>query len=313
MRKNQGIEYITISVLRRLSKILDRETPDYVVVQGDTTTAMAASMAAFYRSIKVAHVEAGLRTWDKLRPYPEEVNRRIIDSVSDLFFVHSREAKDNLLCEGVDRSRIKITGNTVIDALLQVAGRDFQVKGSLLEGIPFSSRRVILVTAHRRESFGKPLMNICQALKHIAARYARDVFIVYPVHLNPNVQKTAHAMLGGLKNILLITPLDYFTFVHLMKRSYLILTDSGGLQEEAPSLHKPVLVLREKTERPEVVATGAVRIAGIETQGIIKKTRELLDDKGAYARMARAVNPYGDGKASQRIVEHFLKEANSHA
>ncbi len=310
MLENQSLEYITIAVLQQLEDIIEQENPNYLIVQGDTTTAMAASLAAFYQKAKIAHVEAGLRTWNKMHPYPEEINRKIIDAVSDLCFSHTEQAKQNLLREGIAEENIEVTGNTVIDALLDIAGRDFDLKGTALENIPFNDKKVILVTAHRRENFGQPLINICNAIKEIAMHYHSDVYVVYPVHRNPNVQEPAYSMLGGIENVLLTDPLDYEPFVQLMKRSYLILTDSGGLQEEAPSLGKPVLVLREVTERPEAVNAGTAQIVGTRPEKIIERTLELLEDERAYQRMSRIVNPYGDGKASERIVARLLKEAH---
>ena len=309
MQDNQSLEYITIIVMTELGKIIKQEKPDYLVVQGDTTTAMAASLAAFYQKVKIVHVEAGLRTWNKMHPYPEEINRKIIDAVSDLCFAHTGQSKQNLLREGVAEENIEVTGNTVIDALLDMTGRDFNLKGTVLENIPFNDKKVILVTAHRRENFGQPLINICKAIKEIVLRQP-DVYIVYPVHLNPNIHKPVYSTLDGIENVLLTEPLDYEPFVQLMKRSYLILTDSGGLQEEAPSLGKPVLVLREVTERPEAVEAGTAQIVGTSSERIIEKTRELLDDEREYQRMSKAVNPYGDGKASERIVARLLKEAH---
>ncbi len=309
MQKDQTLEHITITVLTELGKIIHHEDPDYLVVQGDTTTAMAGSLAAFYRKTKIAHVEAGLRTRNKHHPYPEEVNRRIIDSLSDLYFAHTEQAKQNLVNEGVETDRIEVTGNTVIDALLNVAEKEFDMAGTILEKIQWNGKKVVLVTAHRRENFGNPLTNICKAIREMAMRYPSDLCFVYPVHLNPNVQKTARSMLDGIENILLVDPLEYAPFVQVMKRSYLILTDSGGLQEEAPSLGKPVLVLRETTERPEGVASGSVEIVGTEPERIIEKATELLENREKYERMSKAVNPYGDGKASERIVSRLLKES----
>lgn len=311
MHENQSLEYITIAVLTQLGQIIKREKPDYLVVQGDTTTAMAASLVAFYQKIKIAHIEAGLRTWDKLHPYPEEINRKIIDGVSDLCFAHTEQAKQNLLREGITAEKIEVTGNTVIDALLDIAGRNFDIKGTFLKSIPLNEKKVILVTAHRRENFGEPLINICKAIKEIAWRYCSDVYIVYPVHFNPNVQNPIYSMLSGVENVLLIEPLGYEYFVQLMKSSYLILTDSGGLQEEAPSLGKPVLVLREVTERPEAVEAGTVQIVGTQPEKIIEKTITLLEDREKYERMSKAINPYGDGKASKRIVARLLKESEN--
>lgn len=308
MQENQSLGYITVTILTQLGEIIKKEEPDYLLVQGDTTTAMAASLTAFYQKIKIAHIEAGLRTWNKLHPYPEEINRKIIDAVSDLYFAHTEQAKQNLLQEGIAEKNVEVTGNTIIDALLDIAGRKVDPKGTVLENIPFNEKKIILVTAHRRENFGKPLINICKAIKEIAMRYP-DVYIVYPVHLNPNVQKPVYSMLNRIENVLLIEPLDYEYFVQLMKKSYLILTDSGGLQEEAPSLAKPVLVLRELTERPEALEAGTAEIVGTQPQKIIERTINLLENRTAYERMSRAINPYGDGKASKRIVTRLLKKA----
>lgn len=313
MAHNQTLEQVTTSVLSRFGAIIDLEKPDYVIVQGDTTTAMAASMAAFYRNVRIAHVEAGLRTWNKDHPYPEEVNRRIIDSMSNLYFAHTEGAKRNLLWEGADQRRIEVTGNTVIDALLDVAARPFQTGGTILEDLPVNGARLILVTAHRRENHGGPLLSICHAIREIACRYRNEVWFAYPVHLNPNVQKIVYPVLNGIDNISLIRPLDYATFVHLMKKAYLILTDSGGIQEEAPSLGKPVLVLRETTERPEAVKAGTVAMVGTGTERIVAETVRLLEDQAAYRKMSRAVNPYGDGRASERIVNRMLREAQAGA
>ncbi|UCC94466.1 MAG: UDP-N-acetylglucosamine 2-epimerase (non-hydrolyzing) [Candidatus Omnitrophota bacterium] len=308
MQEDQSLEHITVTVLRQLGEIIKKERPDYLLVQGDTTTSMAASLASFYQKVKVAHVEAGLRTWNVLQPYPEEINRKIIDAVSNLCFAHTPQARQNLLQEGIGEEKIEVTGNTVIDALLDVAERNIDVKGTALENIPLNKKKVILVTAHRRESFGEPLTNICRAIKEIALKYSSGVCVVYPVHLNPNVQKTVHSILKGIENVLLINPLDYEYFVHLMKKSFLILTDSGGIQEEAPSLGKPVLVLRKVTERPEVVGAGAVEVVGTQPEKIVESTAQLLEDSEKYQRMSKAINPYGDGKASQRIVKRLLRE-----
>jgi len=302
MKEDQSLEYITVIVLTKIGEIIRKERPDYLLVQGDTTTSMAACLAAFYQKVKIIHLEAGLRTWNKLHPYPEEINRIIIDSMSDLCFAHTEQAKQNLLREGVAPDKIEVTGNTVIDSLLGVAATDIDVRNSPLENIPFNKMKIILVTAHRRENFGQPLINICNAIKEIALRYSSSVHIVYPVHPNPNVQKTVYSILKGIINVSLIEPLDYKYFVHLMKHSYLILTDSGGLQEEAPSLGKPVLVLRQVTERPEAVEAGAAEVVGTQFREIVEATVELLENKKKYERMVQATNPYGDGKAAGRIV-----------
>jgi UDP-N-acetylglucosamine 2-epimerase (non-hydrolysing) len=269
---------------------------------------MAAALAAFYQHVRIGHIEAGLRTHVKEQPFPEEINRRIIDGMSDLFFVHTPEARDNLIREGTEAKRIELTGNTVIDSLLAVASNSKETAHPSLKDIPFEGKKVILVTAHRRENIGKPLENICRALLAIEAKYAGEVVIIYPVHSNPKVKETVHGLLNGHKNIFCIAPLEYEDFIEVMKRSYLILTDSGGLQEEAPSLHKPVLVLREVTERPEALKAGATCRVGTDTKSIIDQTSMLIENFQAYQKMAKAINPYGDGKASQRIVERLLKE-----
>jgi len=309
MRQNQTLEHITIAVLQEVGRILRESPVDLVLVQGDTTTSMAAALAAFYARIPVAHVEAGLRTYDHQNPFPEESNRRIIDSVADVFFPHTDMARDNLLKEGIPASRIEVTGNTVIDALLDVSARDFSFKGTILEPLEFETRKIVLVTAHRRENFGDPFESLCHGLRELAEKYREDVVLVYPVHRNPNVRAVVERMLANLDNVLLVDPLDYMPLVHLMKRSYMVLTDSGGLQEEAPSLGKPVLVLRKVTERPEGVAAGTVRIIGTDTRAIVDEASRLLDDPLAYAAMASTVNPYGDGTASQRIVSRLLADA----
>jgi UDP-N-acetylglucosamine 2-epimerase (non-hydrolysing) len=309
MEENQSLEYVTVTVLTQIGEIIRKERPDYLLVQGDTTTSMAASLAAFYQKVKIIHLEAGLRTWNKLHPYPEEINRIIIDSMSDFCFTHTEQAKQNLLREGVALDKIEVTGNTVIDSLLGITATDIDTRNSPLENIPFN-KKIILVTAHRRENFGQPLINICNAIKEIALRYSSSVQIVYPVHPNPNVQKPVCSILKGIINVSLIEPLDYKYFVHLMRHSCLILTDSGGLQEEAPSLGKPVLVLRQVTERPEAVETGTAEVVGTQSRAIVEATVKLLENKEKYERMVQATNPYGDGNAGKRIVERLLKEIN---
>lgn len=304
MQPNQSLAKLTALALTELDAVLEKEQPDWVLTQGDTTTAMVGALAGFYRRIKVGHVEAGLRTWDRFQPFPEEVNRKIADAVCDLHFAPTTQSRDNLLRESVNSSSIIVTGNTVIDALLEVAAKEYDWNSGELAEVPHG-KKIILVTAHRRENFGAPLFEICQALKEIAARYP-ELHIVYPVHLNPNVQQVVRAELGEIPNITLLAPLDYLPLVQLMKASHLVLTDSGGLQEEAPGLGKPVLVLREVTERPEGVEAGTVQLVGTDKARIAAATMRLLDDATEYDRMARAVNPYGDGKASQRIVESLL-------
>lgn len=309
MRENQSLAYLTSAVLESVSRILAEDPCDLLLVQGDTTTSMAACLAAFYAGVPVGHVEAGLRTFDKLHPFPEEVNRRVIDAAADLFFAHTEAAKRNLLNEGVAEERIAVTGNTVIDALLDVAARpsDFPVS-PLGQRLGASAKRTVLVTAHRRESFGGPFESICQGLKALALRYRDTIELVYPVHPNPNVRGVVTAALGGLDNVVLTDPLDYATLVQVMKRAHLVLTDSGGLQEEAPSLGKPVLVLRKVTERQEGVAAGTVRVVGTDAGDIVAAASRLLDDEAAYRAMAEKVNPYGDGTAAVRIVGRILSE-----
>jgi UDP-N-acetylglucosamine 2-epimerase (non-hydrolysing) len=304
MQPGQSLAALTARALTKLDEVLRAEQPDWVLVQGDTTTVMVAALAAFYHRIKVGHIEAGLRSFDKYQPFPEEINRKIATSVSDLHFAPTELSKQNLLREGVPEASIVVTGNTVIDALLQVADQSYDWDASPLAAIP-RDKRIILVTAHRRENFGAPLANICAALRTIAERFA-DVHIVYPVHLNPNVQTVVHETLGGIANISLLDPLDYLPLVQLLKHSYLVVTDSGGIQEEAPGLGKPVLVLREVTERPEGVAAGTVKLVGTNQATIMRAIELLLMDKAEYNRMARAVNPYGDGHASERIVTKLL-------
>jgi UDP-N-acetylglucosamine 2-epimerase (non-hydrolysing) len=310
MSKGQDLFDITARGLSQLKKVLVKESPDMVVVQGDTTTTLAGSLAAFYMQIPVAHVEAGLRTEHKYKPFPEEINRRLTSHLADLHFAPTRGAAANLVNEGIPRKRISATGNTAVDALLMV--KEGIEKGSGKTGsrskfkklFPFlrDDRRMILVTAHRRESFGEGFRNICGAIREIAQK-RDDVQIVYPVHLNPNVKRPVNRMLRGMENVILIEPVGYEPFVYLMLRSYLILTDSGGIQEEAPSLGKPVLVMREVTERMESVEAGVSMLVGADRGAIVKSALRLLDDGRLYGRMARRKNPYGDGRASERIVE----------
>jgi len=307
MRPEQTLSGLTARILMALDKVVECEQPDWLLVQGDTTTVMVGALVAYYYRVRVGHVEAGLRTGNKLQPFPEEINRRIADIVSDLHFAPTETNRQNLLREGVPDSSILVTGNTVIDALQSVVAQARRRVRRKWEP-RLNGRRLLLVTAHRRENYGLPLQEICCALAQLARRYARDVHIIYPVHLNPNVWKPVHAALGGVPNITLTRPLDYETFVGLMDRAYLVLTDSGGLQEEAPGLGKPVLVLRTVTERPEAVAAGMVKVVGTACRRIVEETAALLDDDKAYERLARAINPYGDGRASQRIVAALLRQ-----
>ena len=308
MNPNQSLSLLTANILTALDKVITLEKPDWVLVQGDTTTAMVASLVTYYHRIKLGHVEAGLRTNDKFQPFPEEINRRITDILADAYFAPTQNSRMNLLKEGICPESIIVTGNTVIDALMlisqRVAGRpvDSHISTAL------ESKLLILATVHRRESFGKPLENICKALARIACSYQDKIQIVYPVHLNPNVRKTVYEMLSGIPNISLIEPVDYENLVGLMSKAYLIITDSGGIQEEAPGLHKPVLVLRDVTERPEAIDAGAAKLIGTDADRIYAETIRLIEEPGSYSQMANAINPYGDGQAGQRIVQFLLGE-----
>lgn len=296
MRPDQTLSDLTARMLGALDASLRDEAPDVVLAQGDTTTVLATAMAAFYRRIPFGHVEAGLRTGDLANPFPEEMNRTVASRLARFHFAPTTAARANLLREGIPDGDIHVTGNTVIDALLQVAERDAAI-GPRLD----SSKRLVLVTVHRRESFGAPIREAFRALRALADAND-DVEILYPVHMNPNVAGPARELLAGHPRIVLCDPLEYAPFVSAMKRAYLILTDSGGVQEEAPALAKPVLVLREETERPEAVAEGVVKLVGTSSERILSEAQRLLDDPAAYAAMARGVSPYGDGRASERIV-----------
>ena len=304
MRENQSLAEISASIFTHLDPVLASFQPGWVLVVGDTTTVVTTAQLAYYRRVKLGHVEAGLRTHNKWHPFPEELNRRIATVIADLHFAPTEWSKENLLREGVDEQDILVTGNPVIDALHFVAQQpEPQQITELLERLKVrgpAARPLILVTAHRRENFGQPLENICHALKGLASR--RDVEIVGPVHLNPNVQEAFNRILNGIPHVTLLPPLDYLPMVHLMKHARVILTDSGGLQEEAPSLGIPVLVLRETTERPEGVEAGTLRLVGTETSQILREANGLLDDPIAHAQMAKAANPYGDGHAAERII-----------
>lgn len=308
MQPDQSLSSLAAKVFAALDPVLLAEKPNWVLVQGDTTTVMAAALAAQHRQVRVGHVEAGLRTHDRRNPFPEEMNRVVTDHVSDLCFAPTETTRQNLLREGIDEARIVVTGNTVLDALLAVAEQPWTPDISdPLAALP-SDRRWLLVTAHRRENFGAPLQGICQALLRISQERRDEVHIVYPVHRNPNVWQPVHDLLAGQPGITLLPPVDYRSLVHLMKRCTLVLTDSGGLQEEAPSLNKPVLVLRETTERPEAVACGATRVVGTDPERIAQETYRLLDNVSAYQQMATAANPYGDGQAAVRIVNRLMEQ-----
>ncbi|MGQ9646976.1 MAG: non-hydrolyzing UDP-N-acetylglucosamine 2-epimerase [Thermodesulfobacteriota bacterium] len=315
MQENQELPKLTAGLLLSLDQLLGKVKPDWVLIQGDTTTTMAASLAAFYHGIHIGHIEAGLRTYDKNAPFPEEINRRMTSVIADLHFAPTEQAKKNLIKEGVDAKRIFVTGNTVIDALLMIVDKqsrpEAQKKWSRYFvdkfGISFDNgKRQILVTGHRRESFGKGFENICNALKEIVHSY-QNVEIIYPVHLNPNVQEPIRRILKDTGRIHLISPLDYEPFVFLMSKSYFILTDSGGIQEEAPSLGKPVLVMRETTERPEAVKAGTAILVGTDQTKIISETSLLLSDRETYLAMSNAQNPYGDGRAASRIIDALFE------
>lgn len=306
MKEGQGLTHITNAVLAGLEPILAEEKPDYILVHGDTTTSMAAALAGFYAGVKVGHVEAGLRTHNLLSPWPEEANRQLTGRLADLHFAPTSLSKQNLLDENIAPERVHVTGNTVIDALLMVSDRvsaDAAFNQEQQAAFPFlnSEKRLVLVTGHRRENHDGGIERVCGALAELAAR--DDVQVVYTVHLNPKVMNAVNAVLSGVENVYLVDPQPYLPFVWLLNRSSLIVTDSGGIQEEAPSLGKPVLVTRDTTERPEAVDAGTVKLVGTDTVRLVKEARALLDDSTAYTAMARAHNPYGDGRASQRILD----------
>lgn len=304
MKNRQTLTHITASVLEKLYTIIEAEKPDMILVHGDTTTTFVASLAAFYCKVKVGHVEAGLRTYDKYSPYPEEMNRKLVTQIADMYFAPTQNNKDNLLKEQITDDLIYITGNTVIDALSTTVKKEYKFEHPVLSTLNFK-KKIIFMTAHRRENLGEPLKNICNAVKEIAMKN-KDVEVVYPVHLNPAVQEVAREILGELKNVHLIEPLDVITTHNLINKSYMVLTDSGGIQEEAPSLGKPVLVLRNETERPEAVHAGTVKVVGTDKNKIIEEATKLIKDKSEYNKMSKATNPYGDGKACERIVEAIL-------
>ena len=309
MAPNQDLYDITSKVLLGLRDVLKDFAPDVVLVHGDTTTSMAASLAAFYRQIAVAHVEAGLRTYDMLSPWPVEMNRQVTDRICTYYFAPTGQSRQNLLRENIEEKKIFVTGNTVIDALLMAVdiiatktGMEEQIHKEIQEkGYTVGERDYILVTGHRRENFGEGFLHICKAIRELASQYP-DIDIVYPVHLNPNVQKPVYELLSGLDNVFLISPLDYLPFIYAMQHSILLLTDSGGVQEEAPSLGKPVLVMRNTTERPEAVEAGTVKLVGTGAETIVGNVVELLRNKELYKRMSETHNPYGDGQACERIV-----------
>jgi len=313
MRAGQTLNELSARVLTGIDLVLKQVCPDWILVQGDTTTVLSSALAAHHNRVKIGHVEAGLRTWDRWNPFPEEMNRVLADHLSDLCFAPTEGARENLLRDGIPETRIRITGNTVVDALLWARAQPATDEACrILDELGFpleadsTSLDLILVTAHRRESFGEPLERICAALKEIVRRGEGALKLVYPVHPNPRVREPVYRLLGQEPNIALIEPVNYLTLVSLMQKSKLILTDSGGIQEEAPSLGVPVLVLRETTERPEAVAAGVVKIVGTSEDAIVSETFRLLEDDTAYHAMTRAINPYGDGHASERIAQALV-------
>lgn len=326
MQHDQSLISVTSDIFTHLDPVIKKFTPDWVLVQGDTTTVFIASILAFYNRIKLGHVEAGLRTSNKFQPFPEEINRRLTSVVTDLHFTPTAWAKQNLINEGIPREQILITGNPVVDAVQIVADIPFLIEDlvSLIKKDQTSEKllnflsaggsdktKLILVTAHRRENFGKPLQNICGAIRYLAEKYGDTILFLYPVHPNPNIQGPVLDMLGGLSNVVLSAPLNYLPFVHILKKSNIVLTDSGGLQEEAPGFGKPVLVMRQVTERPEGIEAGTVRLVGTNKERIIQETSRLLDNPVAYREMAHSINPYGDGKAASRIVKGLVTYQNN--
>ncbi len=309
MKANQSLSELTHRAIKLLDEYFLEHKPDIILVQGDTTTVFAASLAAFYHKIAIGHVEAGLRTWNKFSPFPEEINRVLTTKLTDIHFAPTQLSKDNLLKEGISEEKIFITGNTVIDALFiardKIKNKKVSIPGLSID-FTVQENSIILITGHRRENFGEGFLQICQAIAELADKFTQYNF-VYPVHLNPNVRKPVFDILSKQKNIFLIEPLTYLPFIYLMDKSKIILTDSGGVQEEAPSLGKPVLVMRENTERPEGVDAGTVRLVGAKKDMIVKEATKLLTDETEYLKMANAVNPYGDGMASKRIADILLK------
>lgn len=309
MRQDQSLAALTARIFTDLDPALAAFKPDWLLVQGDTTTVMAAAILGFYNRIKVGHIEAGLRTFDKWQPFPEEINRRLAGVVADLHFAPTENNRENLLREGIAEAMIVVTGNPAIDALQIVTRQPApQTTADLLAraGVVPGDRRLVLVTAHRRENFGQPIRDICHALKRLADEYLNEISLIYPVHLNPNIQEPVQEILTGIENIILLPPIDYLDLVHLMKQATLILTDSGGIQEEAPSLGIPTLVLRESTERQEGVVAGTLKLVGTDPDRIFMEAQRLLDVPEAYLEMSGAVNPYGDGHAAEKIVAALL-------
>jgi len=312
MKPDQSLAQLSAEIFINLDPVLNDLKPDWILIQGDTTTVTVASILGYYHQLRVGHIEAGLRSFDKWQPFPEEINRRIAGVVSDLHFAPTAGNRINLLKEGIPPEMIVITGNPVIDALQEIANRPAPAQVSQMLSqfdIGNSKKRLVMITAHRRENFGQPILDICSALRQLAESYRQDTVFIYPVHLNPNIQKPVYQQLSGLPNLHLIPPLDYLPMVHLMKQACLLLTDSGGLQEEAPALGIPTLVLRNTTERPEGVEAGTLKLVGSDPKVILSEARHLLDDPQAHAAMANAVNPYGDGHAAERIVRALIEHS----
>ena len=312
MKPDQSLAQLSAEIFINLDPVLNDLKPDWILIQGDTTTVTVASILGYYHQLRVGHIEAGLRSFDKWQPFPEEINRRIAGVVSDLHFAPTAGNRINLLKEGIPPEMIVITGNPVIDALQEIANRPIPAQVSQMLSqfdIGNSKKRLVMITAHRRENFGQPILDICSALRQLAESYRQDTAFIYPVHLNPNIQKPVYQQLSDLPNLHLIPPLDYLPMVHLMKQACLLLTDSGGLQEEAPALGIPTLVLRNTTERPEGVEAGTLKLVGSDPKVILSEARHLLDDPQAHAAMANAVNPYGDGHAAERIVRALIEHS----
>ena len=303
MKQGQTLAEITTRALVGLEEVIKKETPDIVLVHGDTTTTFAGALAAFYNQVEIGHVEAGLRTWNKYSPYPEEMNRQMVDRMTDMYFAPTEVSKNNLLKEGVDESKIYVTGNTAIDAMQTTINKDYN--NDIFDWIGDS--RMLLLTAHRRENLGEPMRNIFKGIKRIIDEY-EDVKVIYPIHLNPKVRSVAKEVFEGTERVRLIEPLEVIDFHNFQNKSYLILTDSGGIQEEAPSLGKPVLVLRDTTERPEGIEAGTLKLVGTDEEVIYRETKKLLDNKREYNKMSKASNPYGDGYASKRIVDAIIEK-----
>lgn len=305
MSQGQTLFDITARAMQGLNEVIGKEKPDIVLVHGDTTTTFAGALAAYYHQTAVGHVEAGLRTQNKYSPFPEEMNRKLTGSLTDMHFSPTKTAQANLLKEAVAEEATFVTGNTVIDALLTTVNKEYKFADEMLEEIDYTNKRVVLVTTHRRENLGEPMRHVYQALRQIVTEF-EDVVVVFPVHKNPLVREVVNSELGGIERVKLIDPLEYQPFANLLARSHFVLTDSGGVQEEAPALGKPVLVLRDNTERPEAIEAGTVKLIGTDKERVYQETRLLLADKVEYDRMANACNPYGDGQASRRIVETIL-------